>query len=316
MDLLIASILAMFLAVQDADAARIDKLVQDLGAPEYEVREKAQRELIEIGRAALPALRKALEDADAERAHRARRAIDEIERRSRKPEGERSLRSELRITGRDLVKGMTFELHPDGSVEVTIREEDKETGRKVHKTYRADSLEEFKRKYPEIAREYQIDRFAPGGEEGFNGPWTWKDWRWRFGPNEEGNRDDADTWLKEFFNRFRRFGPPGLWKQPDGRVPGRLFGVAVGRVEEALAEHLGLKEGEGLVVLEIAPGSVAEKAGLRKHDVLIAVDGKPVRSPDEFRAQVRERLEKGFELTLIRRGQRQTVKVGPTAEKY
>ncbi|MFN3487107.1 MAG: S1C family serine protease, partial [Planctomycetota bacterium] len=248
--------------------------------------------------------------------HRARRAIDEIERRSRKSEGEGSVRSELRITGRDLVKGMTFELHPDGSVEVTIREEDKETGRKVHKTYRADSLEEFKRKYPEIAREYRIDRFAPRGEEGFNGPWAWKDWRWRFGPDEGWDEEDTDAWLKEFFNRFRRFGPPGLWKHPDGRVAGRLFGVTVGRVEEALAEQLGLKEGEGLVVLGVVPGSTAEKAGLRKHDVVIAVDGKPVGNPDDFRALVRERLEKGFELTLIRKGLRQTVKVGPTAEKY
>ena len=44
------------------------------------------------------------------------------------------------------------QLNPDGSVEVTVQEEDKETGRKVHKTYRAESLEEFKRKYPEIGR--------------------------------------------------------------------------------------------------------------------------------------------------------------------
>ncbi|HXG61332.1 MAG TPA: PDZ domain-containing protein [Planctomycetota bacterium] len=317
---LFIALLAAFLALQDADAARIEKLIQDLGAPEYEVREKAQKELVEIGSAALPALRKALEDSDAERAHRARKAIDEIERRARKPgEGDRSVRSELRVTGRDLVKGMTFQLNPDGSVEVTVREEDKETGRKVHKTYRAESLEEFKRQYPEIAKEYRIDRFVPRQDREFKGPWAWKEWRWPFEPDESWDRDEWDRWLerqREFFERFRRFGPPGFRKEPGEAASGRAFGVSVGRVDEALAEHLNLKEGEGLVVLDVQPGSAAEKAGVRRHDVVIALDGKPVGSPEDFRAAVRQRLEKGFELEVIRKGRRETLKVAPATEKY
>lgn len=313
---LFIALMAALLAVQDADAARIDRLIRDLGAQEFEVREKAQKELVEIGPAALPALRKALEDADAERAHRARRAIDEIERRSRKAEGGRSARSELRVTGRDLVKGMTFELHPDGSVEVTVREEDKETGRKVHKTYRADSLEEFKRKYPEIVREYGIDRFVPRPDGGFKGPWAWQEWRRGFGPDGEGDLGEAEARLREFFERFRRFGPPGFWGERGEAVSKQVFGVSVGRVDEALAEHLGLKEGEGLVVLDVKAGSAADKAGLRRHDVVVALDGKSVGDPGEFRTQVRDRLGKGFELEIVRKGRRQTLKVAPAVEKY
>src|SRR5438128_532197 len=62
-----------------ADAKQIQKLIRDLGADEFSVREKATKELSSIGRSALPALREALQSADLEVRQRARHAMDAIQ---------------------------------------------------------------------------------------------------------------------------------------------------------------------------------------------------------------------------------------------
>jgi HEAT repeat protein len=62
-----------------ADAKQIQKLIRDLGADEFNVREKATKELSSIGRNALPALREALQSGDLEVRQRARHAMDAIQ---------------------------------------------------------------------------------------------------------------------------------------------------------------------------------------------------------------------------------------------
>lgn len=61
------------------DEARIDRLLQLLASPAIEEREKAQKELLEMGKPALPALRKAGGDSDVERQARIRKIIADIE---------------------------------------------------------------------------------------------------------------------------------------------------------------------------------------------------------------------------------------------
>ena len=62
------------------DAKQLKKLIHDLGADEFSVREKATQALSEIGRPALPALREALQQStDAEVRQRARRVMDSIQ---------------------------------------------------------------------------------------------------------------------------------------------------------------------------------------------------------------------------------------------
>lgn len=62
-----------------ADATQIKKLIRELGSDEFNVREKATKTLSEIGRAALPALREALQSNDAEVRQRARHVMDAIQ---------------------------------------------------------------------------------------------------------------------------------------------------------------------------------------------------------------------------------------------
>jgi uncharacterized iron-regulated protein len=51
-----------------------------------------------------------------------------------------------------------------------------------------------------------------------------------------------------------------------------------------------LSSGKGLEILEVLPGSPAAKAGVRKGDILIILDGKPVASLEEVRQAFADRL--------------------------
>src|SRR5262249_39552045 len=53
---------------------------------------------------------------------------------------------------KEIVRAFTLRVNGDGHVEMTVRENGKE------KTYTADSMEEFTKKYPDLAREYGIGR--------------------------------------------------------------------------------------------------------------------------------------------------------------
>jgi serine protease Do len=60
------------------------------------------------------------------------------------------------------------------------------------------------------------------------------------------------------------------------------LGLSLQTLTPKLAESLGLpSETKGAAVAEVAPGSVAERAGLEPGDVILDVDRKPVRSADE-----------------------------------
>jgi hypothetical protein len=316
----IAILLLLAVPALAQEDERIARLVQELGADDYKVREAAEAELKKIGAPAIPPLKKALEDKDAERAERARRVLTEIEKpKPEEKEKKAPRRSGIKSVYRDLARGLTVTVE-DGKIEVVVPEEDKETGKKVYKTYKADSIEEFKEKYPEVAKKWDVEHVLPRFEfrpmePGEFDKW-WEEWKKRFDEDMKGLRDpldrDFDQWFEEQRKlldelRKRRFGEP-----PERRpVPseGGEFGIKIEPVNETLAAQLELKEGEGVQVAEVKPGSLAEKSGLKKHDVVVKMNGKTVADKWEFRRDVRASLGKGFELEYFRAGKRETMKV-------
>ena len=65
------------------------------------------------------------------------------------------------------------------------------------------------------------------------------------------------------------------------------LGIAFKKIEPALAEHLGVKENEGVIVSHVADKRPGALAGLKRHDVIAAVNGAPV-TYSGFACQVRK----------------------------
>jgi serine protease Do len=71
-----------------------------------------------------------------------------------------------------------------------------------------------------------------------------------------------------------------------GKITRGRIGVGIGAVPTDAVDEFGLKDRNGAVVLNIVPGSAAEKAGLELGDVITAYNGKPIRNRDELVAMV------------------------------
>lgn len=93
---------------------------------------------------------------------------------------------------------------------------------------------------------------------------------------------------------------------------GAYLGVAVESLPAELAMHFSKKlgEGRGLLVLDVADDSPAEKAGIEAHDVLVSLDDHALHSPEQFMRMVRHD-QAGQEVTLafIHAGESKQVKV-------
>ena len=95
-----------------------------------------------------------------------------------------------------------------------------------------------------------------------------------------------------------------------GRVRRVLLGVVLGDVTPDLAGRMNLPVREGAVVLEVAPGSPADRAGVQAEDIVTALDGAQVTSGGDVRRILR-RHQPGDEvpLTLRRGGRSLTLRV-------
>ncbi len=71
-----------------------------------------------------------------------------------------------------------------------------------------------------------------------------------------------------------------------GEVRRGRLGIEMVDLTPALAKKLGVAAPEGAVVAAVQPGSPAEKAGLRERDVVVALNGRPMRTAAELRARL------------------------------
>ena len=100
----------------------------------------------------------------------------------------------------------------------------------------------------------------------------------------------------------------------DGRVRRALLGVsgAASAIGQHLARAAGLAAPAGVRVLEVTAGGPAARAGVRKGDILVSLDGATIATlTDLQRALVADRIGRDTLLTLIRRGERISLGVRP-----
>jgi serine protease Do len=66
-----------------------------------------------------------------------------------------------------------------------------------------------------------------------------------------------------------------------GKVRRAYVGIAMNAVTPAMAKALDLNKPEGALIQKIEDNSPAEKGGLKEKDIIVAVDGKDVKAPNE-----------------------------------
>ncbi len=82
------------------------------------------------------------------------------------------------------------------------------------------------------------------------------------------------------------------------------LGMTVQPVTPAMAESLGLERPEGLIVSSIKPGSAADEAGLRRGDVIMQVNRRPVRDLADYKREISRSEDRKSILFLIKRDRR------------
>jgi len=96
----------------------------------------------------------------------------------------------------------------------------------------------------------------------------------------------------------------------NGKVRRGQLGITVLKIPSEGASQLGVTQGPGIVVYNVLSGSGADRAGLRKGDVITALNGTQVTDPNSFRNLIAATAP-GTEVTLTikRNGSEQQVRV-------
>ncbi len=104
-----------------------------------------------------------------------------------------------------------------------------------------------------------------------------------------------------------------------GTVTRGYLGVTTETVTADVAEQLGLpKDARGVAITDISPDSPAEKAGLKRTDVILAINGKAVSTLEELRLVIAQMLpDTKVKVKLMRDSKERTLDVtlGKLAEK-
>jgi serine protease Do len=101
-----------------------------------------------------------------------------------------------------------------------------------------------------------------------------------------------------------------LPKLKKGKVDRGWLGVTVQSLDEKIAQGLGLENDEGALIADVVKGDPADKAGVKAGDVVVAINGKPIKDNREL-----INIIGGYEpnttvkLTVIRDGKKREIPV-------
>jgi hypothetical protein len=81
------------------------------------------------------------------------------------------------------------------------------------------------------------------------------------------------------------------------------FGILLRELDAELAKAFGLSHGQGAVIVDVLPNSPAQEAGLQTGDVIVAVNGQPVRDASAVRNEwERMQIRDKVSLDILRKG--------------
>ena len=88
-----------------------------------------------------------------------------------------------------------------------------------------------------------------------------------------------------------------------GQVKRGVLGVNIYNVTPDVAKEFGLSDASGALVAGVAPGSAAEKAGVKTGDIIVSINGTPMKSAAELRNAIGMlRIGDQVEIGLLRDG--------------
>ena len=95
-----------------------------------------------------------------------------------------------------------------------------------------------------------------------------------------------------------------------GSVKRAMLGITMQPIDDKIAEELKLSSRNGVYIVEVLKNSAADKAGLKKGDVLVAVDSVKIITPSSVQ-EVVSRFSPGdkAEITVLRDGKEKAVEV-------
>lgn len=96
----------------------------------------------------------------------------------------------------------------------------------------------------------------------------------------------------------------------NGEVKRGWLGVSIGDFRPEFAEALDVKDGKGALVADVTSGSPADKAGIKRSDVIIELNGDAIDDANELTRRVAKLIvasENDF--VVLRRGERRLIKV-------
>ncbi|HXH69029.1 MAG TPA: Do family serine endopeptidase, partial [Pyrinomonadaceae bacterium] len=96
----------------------------------------------------------------------------------------------------------------------------------------------------------------------------------------------------------------------DGKVRRGMLGVGIQPVTEALKESFGFKDTKGVLINDVRKGSAAENAGIKRDDLIIAINGEAIEDPNILRNKVAgTQPGTDIKVTLLRDGEEQELVV-------
>ncbi|MBI3897026.1 MAG: DegQ family serine endoprotease [Gammaproteobacteria bacterium] len=96
----------------------------------------------------------------------------------------------------------------------------------------------------------------------------------------------------------------------NGKVTRGWLGVSIQEVTQNLAKQFGLTESRGALVSEVIPDSPAAASGIKSGDVIVALEGRPVESPQVLRNMVAQvPIGKTVKVDVLRENKKQTFNV-------
>lgn len=236
--------------------------------------------------------------------HDLERAMEQMRSSLRKSLGDLELDERPRgfRTRRSDSHSMKMSSGPDGvRVEITEKGED---GKLETKVYEAEDMESFRKKHPGVLKNSGVQVGGALGEDfpfGFRGrvvmPRIPRDGgRFRFEFDDAGGQ----------WGENRKSGKKSLRRKP-ARVETEVaeserkrLGFYVGEISPAVREYLNLQG--GLMVKDVADGSIAAKIGLRQGDIVTRVGEKKIQDVDDVAAALEAIGDGKVVVTIIRRG--------------